>query len=232
MTTYLDILNRARARQSGGPISPAGILATTSDALHGVQAVNEAVFEIITNSTDLDFLQKMYAVNTTVGTNVITPPTGANAWNPQLVDTIQRFDNNNNLITVVQVPFEVAKNIEFTTSFSTDLPQFWYVNQGIVYLIPTPQAAYPLKIFYQGLTLDIVASTMSQTLVIPVDMQDAFITLTYAYLRRAAGDPEWINIEVLGKKKLDRALSRNKKNLKDKGWQRIVMATNWGDRHV
>lgn len=231
MVSYLDILNRARARQGSEPISSTGILNNTGDALSGIQAVNEAIFEVTTNSTDLDFLEKTYSVNTTIANNVITSPSGQE-WNPQMISSV-KYSDGNTLTPLILVPFEQAKDIEFYSSqLTSNIPTWWYVNQGTFYIIPTPTAVYNLRIFYKGLCPDITASNITSTIDVPVDMIDALTSGVYAYVRRAIGDPEWVQLENYFKQKLSRALDRNKDTYKKKGFRRLVMQCAWADRNL
>lgn len=235
MVTYLDILNRARARQGGSALSAVtAATGTTGDALVGIQAVNEALSEVYNNSVDLDLSEKLATVSTSVGVSQITSPSGNDTWNAQLIHNIQYQDTaTTTWKKLILVPFERAKELEFyITSASDNKPLFWYVNQGNVFVLPTPTAIYTLKVFYHGLLPTVDSSVMSSNITLPRDFEDAFISLTYSFLRRGVGDPQWTGIFEGAKLKLKRALVTNKHLYKRAGWKQVRMSLNWADRSL
>ena len=67
MVTYLDILNRARARQGSSPLSVTSATGASGDALIGVQALNEALSDFYSNSFDIDVSERAQDVLTVSG---------------------------------------------------------------------------------------------------------------------------------------------------------------------
>lgn len=235
MSTYLDILNRARARQGGSALNAVtAATGTSGDALIGIQAVNEALAEVYNNSVDLDLSEKLATVSTSVGVSQITSPSGNDTWNAQLIHNVQYQDSStSSWKKLILVPFERAKELEYyIASVSDNRPLFWYVNQGNVFILPTPTAIYTLQVFYHGLLPTVDNSTMSSTITLPRDFEDAFVSLTYSFLRRSIGDPGWEGMFEGGKQKLKRALVTNKHLYKRKGWRKVQMACNYADRSL
>lgn len=198
------------------------IQANTGDALVGVQAVNEALTEIFESSVDLDFNDPVIDIVTTPGVNTVTQTAGQTIWNPQLINAIKLVDTNN-LIDLVSVGVERGKELEFALT-TNGKPIFYYVTQGIVTIIPTPDQAFTLRIFYQGEVIKIDNSNITGTSAVPTDLEGPFVSGIYARLRQAVGDPEWPRWIQIFQQQLQRAIGRNKFNLKREGKRRFRMA--------
>jgi hypothetical protein len=198
--------------------------------LIGVQALNEAVSEFYSNSFDLDFTERAADVNTVSGTPLLTSPTGNSAWDSNVIKSIKyQRTGNDFLSSLVLTTLEDAENLKLQT-FTENIPQFWYVNQSSLYIIPTPTQVYSLKVFYQSMQPDITSSNITDTIVLPASGLDALTSGVYAQLRRAAGDPEWGTYHQIFDKKLYRYFQRNKHTYKRKGFQLIRMKFNTYDR--
>ena len=161
MVTYLDLLNDARGRQGSSPISSVSIVQLTGDALKGVQAVNEVVNHLIGSSVDLDFNDNYQDVTLTAGNAVVTSPVSPNDWNPQLIKNMWVVANNN-LIPLTQVTPQRAEELVF---YLTDQQQpiFFYVAQGVVKVIPTPDQDYSVKLIYQNALKRITSSNITDS---------------------------------------------------------------------
>lgn len=225
MVTYLDLLNRAAARFRQEPLNSSTITGTSGEALVGVQATNEAVAEVYELSTDWDFNDPINNFTTTIGASEVTQPAGQTVINPQIINAIKLVDGNN-YIDLLQISPERAKELEFIFGSSQKRPLFFYVNQGKLYVTPLPDAVYTLEVFYQGIVPQITSGNITDTVVLPVDLENTLVSGIYAYLRRAQGDPEWTTLEQLFKNKLNRATIRNKYSMKTNGLKKFRMKLN------
>ena len=147
MVTYLDLLNRARARQASSPLSATSIAQNIGDSLQGVQAINNAVATFFDNSFDFDATEKVADIVTT--TSLLTPPTPS--WDSNVIKAVKLLQNNQ-LLSLGLVSLEEAEDLKLRTFAGND-PQFWYINQGNIYILPVPTASYTIKVFYQQLQL-------------------------------------------------------------------------------
>jgi len=216
VVTYLDLINDARGRQKETPMSSFTAQGTGGEALAAIQATNKVLNYIRRNSVDLDITDKVSTITTVSGTATLTSPVGNDAWSPNLINRIVLDKSNGSYVDIPQVDLERAKELEdgLTTN---DSPLFFYVNQGVVKLIPTPNAAYTLQVFYQTLLTRITGSNITDTVLLPEDFHEIMVDGIFAELRRAKGDTEWPAYWSLFEKSLSSGYIRNKYGLKKRG---------------
>jgi len=230
LVTYLDILNRARARQGGNPLSATTAGGNTGDALIGIQAVNEAVAEFYNNTFDLDQEDKVIDVTTVINQSLLDPPTGSDNWDSNVISCVSLLRTaNNDLLDLALITLKEAEQRKLIP-FTNNEPRFWYVNQGNIFILPEPKSAFTIKVFYQGIVPDITSSNITNTVILPTAGIDALVSLTYSYLRRGLSDPEWSSHQAKAMLKLDRFFQRNKHTYKRKGFMHMRMNYNYADR--
>ena len=217
MVSYLDLLNEARGRQRSSPISSTAIAGKGGDALQGVQAVNQANAHIRRSSVDFDFSEPIKNITLTASDPIVPIPAGSDAWNPQLIHEVKYLDTAQNRL--LEVPIQDAiKAKELEQALTTNgAPLFYYVNQGVTRVIPTPDQAYTLQVTYQTVIKEITSSNITDDVAFPVDFNQVFVDFVYAYLRRGQGDPEWRALEEMAKREFSKIIIRNKFNLKNNG---------------
>lgn len=230
MVTYLNLLNRARARQAGTPISAAGIGDGSGDALQGIQAVNNAVAVFHDNSFDLDTGDKVADVTTVVSQSLLTAPSPS--WDTNVIKAIKWLESGkDSLQKLTLIDFEDVEEYKLKT-FTDNNPRFWYVNNSNIYVLPVPTSAYTLKVFYQQMYPDITADEMNNTIVLP---NTALKTLTdgvYAYLQEQAGNAEWLALYQMFEASVMKFYQRNKHTYKRKGKRKFRVVPNVADRRL
>lgn len=226
MVTYLDLLNEARGLERSSPLTATEIASTISgEAIVGVQAMNQAVRWVLKSSVNYDFFQPIIDVTLTSGNNVVTPPT-TNTWNPQIIQEIRLVEGTERYRKLVEVDRVEAKELEFSLT-DQDRPLYFYVEKSVVKVIPTPNQAYTLKVFYNQDLLRITSSNITDTTIFPADFHDALVYASHAWLRKAVGDPEWRTIlETDAKDALNKSIIRNQYGLKMNGRRLFRMKTN------
>lgn len=233
MVTYLDILNRARARQAQVPLTSTSVGSTNADSLIGLQAVNEAVNELYENSFDIDQSDRITDVVTVSGQSLLPAPTGTNNWDSNVIKAVKTQDSGaTSLRPLVLITPEDAEDYKLKT-FSSNQPQYYWIFNSDVYVLPVPQQLYTLKAFHQAIVPDVTSVNINDTIVLPTSGIEALVSLTYAHLRNGASDPQWQVYEQKGKDKLKRFLTqRNKHGYKSKGFRVIRMNYNYADRNL
>lgn len=224
MVTYLDLLNRARARQASSPLSATSIAQNTGDALQGVQALNNAVATFFDNSFDLDSTEKV--IDITTSTSLLTAPDPS--WDSNVIKSV-KYLFNNQLLNLTLVSLEEAEDIKLQT-FNTNDPKFWYVNNGNIYLLPIPIATYTVKVFYQQLYPDITVDNITSTIILPQVGYKTLSDLIYANLREQIGDPQWTTLKEQAKEQVIKFYQRNKYSEKRQGLKKFVVRPRRGDR--
>lgn len=231
MVSYLDLLNEARGRQRSKPITTTAIAGNGGDALQGVQAVNQANALIRRSSVDFDYSEPIKRVTLTIGNPIVPTPSGLEAWNPQLIHEVKYVDSTTNRLLDVPIKDAIkAKEIEIALTENGE-PLFYYVNQGVVKVIPTPDQAYTLEVTYQTVIQTITSSNITSDVTFPADFYEVFVDFVYAYLRRGQADPEWSSLEEKAKNELSKIIIRNKFNLKNNG-KRLFRMRRSRDRNL
>jgi len=222
LVTYLNLLNEARGLSKFLELSPSELQITNAEAVVGTQAVNRVIQNLRSSSVDFDFSEPVQDILTVSGTNTLVSPTGDNTWNPQMIREMRRVTSTE-YVEIPEVGLPRAKELEF--SLETDgKPLYYYIHQGAVKVIPTPDDVYTLRIIYQTVLTTISLSTLTATVTEPIDFHDAIVTGIFAHLRRAEGDPEWRQIwEQDYKAALNKAIVRNKFSKKSKGMRLLRM---------
>lgn len=230
MATYLDILNRARGRQAGTPISATGIGDGSGDSLQGIEAVNNAVAVFSENSFDLDATEKVASITTTSGTTLLTAPSPS--WDTNVIKAVKWLESGKDYLQeLTLIDLDAAEEYKLKT-FTDNNPRFWYVNNGNVYVLPSPTASYTLKVFYQQMYPDITADEMNDTIILP---KTALKTLTdgvYSYLREQSGDPQWIALYQSFEASVKKFYQRNKHTYKRRGRKKFRVVPNRADRRL
>lgn len=226
MVTYLDLLNRARARQASSPLSATLIAQNIGDSLQGVQAINNAVATFFDNSFDLDATEKVVDIVTT--TSLLTAPTPS--WDSNVIKAVKLLQNNQ-LLTLNLIDLEQAEDLKLQ-SFATNDPKFWYVNQGNIYVLPVPISSYTIKVFYQLLYPDITVDNITSTVILPQAGYKTLTDLIYANLREQIGDPQWATLKEQAKEQVMKFYQRNKYSEKRQGMKKFVVRPRRGDRKL
>lgn len=224
MATYLEVINDARNEAGLSDLSLGAAQGTSGDALESRRALNRALADIFRQSPDADWADVYTTLTTTPSVSVLSSPVVT--WNPQMIRAVKYVKSPTLLYDLTLVPVERAKEIESVITFANNDPAYWYVNQGNVYIVPTPTAAYTLQTYYQKVLQKITVSTINST----IDMPSEFIAVltdgVFAYLRKAAGDPEWASLKAQFLDDLKIVFQRNKYNLKQNGWRRVRFRTS------
>ncbi len=145
MVTYLDLLNRARARQGSTPISAISIGDNSGDSLQGVAAVSAAISTFFDNTYDLDASDKIASITTTSGTSLLTSP--VETWDTNVIKAVKYLDSANNTLVPLSLIDPITAEDYKLLSYNSNEPKYWWVNQMQVYVLPVPITTYPLKVF-------------------------------------------------------------------------------------
>lgn len=230
MATYLDLLNRARARQGSTPISAIAIGNNSGDSLQGIAAVNAAIATFYDNSYDLDNTDKIATINANSGTSLLTPP--ADTWDTNVIKAIKYQKAGDSVLrTLALIDLPTSEDYKLQT-FNDNDPMYWWVNQSQVYILPVPTIAYTLKVFYQSLYPDIIADNITNTVILPDSALKTLVDLIYARLREQLGDPQWINYLQLAEQQVKKFYDRNKHTYKRQGFQRFIVRPRFADRRL
>lgn len=230
MVTFRDILNRAKARQAGTPISITGIGDGSGDSLQGIQAVNSSVAIFSKNSFDLDATEKVADITTIASASLLTAPSPS--WDTNVIKAVKWLKSGSTVLTpLTLIGLEEAEDIKLKTLTDND-PRFWYVNGGNVYVLPVPSQGYALKVFYQQMFTDVTVDNINNTIILPGTAINTLVDGVYAYLREQAGDPQWIQLLQLFEGSVKQFLQRNKHTLKRKGKRVFRVKPKRADRRL
>lgn len=227
--TYLNLLNDARGLEADSPIPLIeATTATSGNALKGIQAVNQAVQWVLESSSDYDFYNPVENLTATSGNGVLTAPVGG--WDPQLITKLVLVEAGENYSEILPRSKTEAKELEFINT-NQGRPMYYYIDEGVVNLVPVPDAAYTVQAFYNYEMLRITASNISSNIIFPTSFQRALVLATHAWLRKTKGDPEWRQLlDMDAKEALNKAIIKNKFNLKVKGRRKFRVRSrdrNW-----
>lgn len=215
MVTWLEVLNRARARQGSTPISIIAIGDNSGDSLQGIAALNAAAATFYDNSYDLDATDKVATITTTASTSLLTPPT--ETWDTNVIKAVKYQKAGETALTpLTLIDLQQAEDLKLQT-FGTNDPQYWYVNQSNVYILPVPTVGYTLRVFYQALYPDITADNVTNTVVLPSSALKTLVDLVYARLREQIGDPQWGTYQQVAEQQVVKFYNRNKHTYKSQG---------------
>ena len=230
MVTFREILNRARGRQAGTPISVTGIGDGSGDSLQGVQAVNCAVAVFSKNSFDLDATEKVADISMTASASLLTPPSPS--WDTNVIKAVKWLKSGATTLTpLTLIDLEQAEEYKLKT-FDDNDPRFWYVNGGNVYVLPVPDQAYTIKVFYQQMYTDVTADNINNTVILPTGAINTLVDGVYAYLREQAGDPQWIQLLQLFEGSVKQFYQRNKHTEKRRGKRKVTVKPRRADRSL
>lgn len=230
MVTWLEVLNRARARQGSTPISIIAIGNNSGDSLQGIAALNAAVSTFYDNSYDLDATDKVATILTTASTSLLTPP--VDTWDTNVIKAVKYQKTGETALTpLTLIDLQQAEDYKLQTFGSND-PQFWYVNQSNVYVLPVPTIGYTMRIFYQAMYPDITVDNVIDTIVLPSSALKTLVDLVYARLREQIGDPQWIQLQQLAEQQVVKFYNRNKHTYKSQGKRVFKVTPRAWDRRL
>lgn len=231
MVTYLDLLNRARARQGSTPISAIAIGDNSGDSLQGIAAVNAAVATFYENSYDLDASDKIATMTTTSGTSLLTAPT--ETWDTNVIKAIKYLKPGDTALHPLSLIDPATAEDYKLKTYGDNHPQHWWVNQMQVYVLPVPTTTYTLKVFYQALYPDITSSNITSTVMLPDSALKTLVDGIYARLREQIGDPQWANYyQLFEQAVLKHHTARNKYTYKRQGFQKFRIFPRFADRRL
>lgn len=231
MVTYLDLLNRARARQGSTPISALAIGDNSGDSLQGVAAVSAAVAGFYENTYDLDASDKIASITTSSGTSLLTPP--IDTWDTNVIKAVKYLDSGNNTLVPLSLIDPITAEDYKLLTYNSNEPQYWWVNQMQVYVLPVPVTTYNLKVFYQALYPDITSSNMTNTVMLPDSALKTLVDGIYARLREQIGDPQWgTYYQIFEQNVLKYHTARNKYTYKRQGFQKFKVFPRFADRRL
>ena len=226
MVSYLDLGNEARGEYGYAPLSLIAVQLNRGDSLQLVQAVNRTFADFIEYSVDFDFNEIVNDVTLTIGNQVVTQAD----WDPQVINWIKYVKGDGTLPELTRLS-GIERAVELEAALTDEgEPLFFYVNQGIVKVIPEPDQAYVLKIGYQGAYNRITSSLMGSTVVFPSSFYNAFVHGVKARWRMALGDVKADSLEAQFYKKMDLVVKRNKFGVKNTGLKKFRMKIRTGDR--
>lgn len=232
MVTYRDILNRARARQAGTPLSATGIGDGSGDSLQGIQALNNAVSVFSKNSYDLDATEKVASIITTASSDLLTAPTPG--WDTNVIKAVNWLKTGATTFTPLVLLDSLEKAEEYKLkTFDDNYPRYWYVNGGNIYILPeSSTGGYALKVFYQQMYVDVTADNVNDTIILPASAISTLVDGAYAYLREQAGDPQWMQLLQLFEASVKQFYARNKYTLKRQGKRLFRVRPQSADRRL
>lgn len=234
MVTYLDLANKGRNLESSDDLTVDSVQLDSGDAIDTIAAANTTLADILEYSTDFDFNDYVEDIVLTIGSQTVTQGASSTAWDENVINAIKYVDtstSNNKLINIIRVPLERAKQLE-TFLTTSGKPRFFYMNRGTVKVIPAPDAAYTVKVFYQGASTILTKTNINDTVAFPAHFHNSFIAGVHMRLRQAASDPEWEKLERKFYKKLNMAANRNKFGLKKEGAKKFRMSRLNIDRNI
>lgn len=232
MVTYLDLANEGRALEGSSALTADSIQLDTGDAIDTVAAANNTYNDLIEFSRDFDFNEYVEDVSVTTATNTVTQPSTQQAWDPNCINSVKRADTTlvGQLIDLLPVSLERAKTLEAELT-DAGKPRFYYISRGTMYVIPTTDAAYTVKVFYQAAPFRITVDNITSTVAFPTHFYNAYIAGCHYRLRQAAGDTDWKDLKLEFQRKLNVAASWNKYGDKKRGARKFRLA--WSlDRRI
>lgn len=182
------------------------------------------------HSFDLDDAERVSTITTISGNNQLTAPTPG--WDSNVIKAVKWHRSGDDYLRPLGlIDLEQSEEAKLKTYSSND-PIYWYVNNGGLYIVPTPTDTYTIKVFYQVIQPDITSSNITDT---PILTTKGYNTLTdgiYAYLRESAGDPEWQALRDEFIISVKRYYQRNKHTYKRQGFKTIRVKPKLGDRKL
>jgi hypothetical protein len=228
MTTYLELLNKARQRQGSLPISLLSIGDNSGDSLKGIAAVRKALDVFYRNSFSLDATEVIYTTPLVIGVNTIPEPT--EKWDSNVIKGV-KFLKDDKLKPLTLVTAEEAETLKLLPLATND-PTYWYVENMELKVLPTPTEPYIIKVFYQKLFPDINSESMSNVVMLPRDALNTLEDGIYAWLRVGMGDPLGFQYQGEFERSVSIYYERNKHTYKRKGFKRFRVVTRRGDRSL
>lgn len=230
MVTYLEVLNRARARQGGTPLNATVIAQNIGDSLQGIQALNNAIAVFHENSFDLEGYDKVASITTTASTGLLTPPNPS--WDTNVIKAVKYQKAGETVLTpLILINLQTAEDYKLLT-FTENDPKYWYTYSGQIYILPVPTIGYSLKVFYQQMQPDITSDNITNAIMLPDTVLKTLQDLVYAYLREQVGDPQWGVYYQKAEQQVVKFYQRNKHTNKRQGMQKVRYATRKGDRKL
>lgn len=145
-----------------------------------------------------DFLGKTISVNinnfvkptqTVIGVdeiaNIVSQP-----WDSKVIKNVRRKsdDNTSWVSLIVANSLEEVESLKLQT-FDSNKPQYVYVEQNTLKILPVPTAVYDLQIYYTGAVPRVTVDDLTD--ITTLDSEGDFILSLYveAYYREKQGDP-------------------------------------------
>ena len=145
-----------------------------------------------------DFLGKTISVNinnfvkptqTVVGVNEIANIV-SQPWDSKVIKNVRRKsdDNTSWVSLIVANSLEEVESLKLQT-FDSNKPQYVYVEQNTLKILPVPTAVYDLQIYYTGAVPRVTVDDLTD--ITTLDSEGDFILSLYveAYYREKQGDP-------------------------------------------
>lgn len=214
MVSYLDLLNKARAKNNEDDISVVALQSNTQGSASNVQHVDDVVAYAYEQSQDWSFNDIIVDVNTTANVATVSTTGLTTVWEPDAIKEVKLVKNNTKKDLYLLTPSRVD---DIEDQFNNAEPIYWYIDNQELKLFPIPDAVYTLSVRYQGLIPEVTVNNISDTIVIPRTLQIALVEGIYSRLLFEDGDSDWEKWEQRWLKKLSDALSRNRSNYNRNG---------------
>lgn len=225
MVTYLEILNRARSRYSKSPLSLIQIGDGSSDSSKGIESLNQAIGDFYINSFDLSDDERIVDISSTIGTTQLEEP--AEKWDTNVIKAV-KYQKNNIFKKLTLLTLSQA-NEKSIVDFSNNEPEFWYVENQQLHILPLPTAVYSINVHYQKIMPDIDENNILSTVMLPTPAIKAIKDGVFAYLKEAEADPEWEKYRAIYLDQIKKFYDRNKHTEKRQGLMKFKLRHRRGD---
>lgn len=215
MVTPLDILNRARKKNSNGEVDRTTLEQGSQGTITNIEFLDDVFGIAWQMSYDHGF-------NDFIEDLVLTPSqaevaAGSFEWDANAIKEVKLLnssgDRKDNLVMITPTK---ADNLKVQLTSETQ-PLYWYVDRERLFVLPTPDTAYNLTVRFQGLVPEITTVNVDVPLSIPKNLVKALVEGVYSRLLHEDGDPEWVQWDERFLGKLQLYLTRNRNNYRNAG---------------
>lgn len=234
MTTYLDIINQARRHFGKAPIDAISAASNTNPEQNQyMAALQYAAREIITKSEDWQWNEVFKDYSSVSGESELTQTAADQTASPWDIDGIHslKYINSNGEEEYEIYPVGTERGKSMLTNFTAGQPLFFFVNKSKLYLIPEPNAAYTIRVYFQNILPTIDANNISATIPMSSFVEHALLDGTRLFFRRDKEDPNWKVDLPDFEQKVERAIQHNKKAAKEKGAMQMIYQSPIYDRN-
>lgn len=224
MVTPLDLLNRARKKNGNSEVDVSTLEQGSQGSITNIEFVDDVMGIAYEMSYDHGFNDFIEDITLTASTAAV-PTSGLSVeWDPNAIKSVHYVDasnaNKKSPLTLI-TPERADKLKQTLTSEST--PIYYYIDQEVLYVLPTPDSGYTVTVRFQGLVPEITTDNVNTAIALPRPLSKALVDGIYSRLLHEDGDPEWEKWDARFLQKMQLYLTRNRNNYRNAGLKMFRM---------